>query len=319
MTLWQRWKQTALHNKALVWASLIMALGTIFYAGAAIWQVYLMKQNAIDSASQFDRLTQATDDAIKKAVDANSKSIADAITQNKASLDDALRQNREALKDSERQSRAVLDSSERQSKAALDASIAASRNDQRAWIGISATTTETGSLNPPNAVIRGLLFSFSPLNEPSFSFKSVDISLHNSGKTPAVRIESECCLVLHRSVRIDEIPEYDGVRKEIDDMQRTRTRPTNGDIVQQLSNNQSVQFASHGGTLPPDVTRPETILDGGMRWGVTINGLPSIDYVLGKTTYHDVFPDSPAHTTTICLVRKAQDRFVICSGGGTMD
>jgi hypothetical protein len=52
VTILQRWKQTALHNKALVGAGLIAAFGTVFYAGAAIVQVCIMNRSASESSEQ---------------------------------------------------------------------------------------------------------------------------------------------------------------------------------------------------------------------------------------------------------------------------
>jgi hypothetical protein len=45
MTIWQRWRQTAIHNKALVLTSILVAFGTLFYAGAAAFQLWLMNQS----------------------------------------------------------------------------------------------------------------------------------------------------------------------------------------------------------------------------------------------------------------------------------
>lgn len=64
MKLVQRWKMTALHNKALVWASFLMAFGTLFYAGAAAFQVHIMRQSAKDVGEQTQTLiTQAEKNA----------------------------------------------------------------------------------------------------------------------------------------------------------------------------------------------------------------------------------------------------------------
>jgi hypothetical protein len=52
MKLFQRWKQTAIHNKALVWSGVLVALGTLFYAAAACFQIYLMKSAAADALNR---------------------------------------------------------------------------------------------------------------------------------------------------------------------------------------------------------------------------------------------------------------------------
>ena len=64
MKLLQRWKQTALHNKALVFTSLLVAFGTLFYAGAAVVQVYIMEAAAKATGEQTQKLiTQAEKNA----------------------------------------------------------------------------------------------------------------------------------------------------------------------------------------------------------------------------------------------------------------
>jgi hypothetical protein len=140
MKLLQRWKQSTVHNQAAILTGILVAFGTLFYAAAAACQVSIMKQASTDAAAQVERLTGATNAAIKKAVDVNSASVKDAIKQNIDSMKDILAQNRDALK-----------ASERQSKAALDASIAASRIDQRP---IASPRPANGCFRPEHKVIR---------------------------------------------------------------------------------------------------------------------------------------------------------------------
>lgn len=104
--------------------SVLVAFGTLFYAEAAAFQIWLMKQASKDSAVQVERLVGTTNAAIDKAVKASSEALTEALQQNKLALDASLSQ-----------SRASLDASTQQGKAALDATIAASHNDQRAWVG----------------------------------------------------------------------------------------------------------------------------------------------------------------------------------------
>lgn len=129
VSLWQRWKQTSIHNKALVWTSGLVAFGTLFYAGAVAWQVLLMNRTARDAAQQADRLVAATNAAIDQATQHSSDSLRSAIEEEKAALGSALQQ-----------SNAALQAGTSQSKAALDASIAASRLEQRAWLAITDVT-----------------------------------------------------------------------------------------------------------------------------------------------------------------------------------
>jgi len=76
MNIFQRWKQTAIHNKALVVTSILVAFGTLFYAGAAVVQVCIMKESARESSNQANRLIQAANlqvDAANKLVTASKR------------------------------------------------------------------------------------------------------------------------------------------------------------------------------------------------------------------------------------------------------
>jgi hypothetical protein len=61
MRLIQRWKQTALHNKALVFTSFLVAFGTIFYAGAAVVQICILKESSETTSAQNSKLIQQAD------------------------------------------------------------------------------------------------------------------------------------------------------------------------------------------------------------------------------------------------------------------
>ncbi len=79
MTLIQRWKQTALHNKALVLTSLLVAFGTIFYAGAAAFQVWILEKSSETTSSQNSQLIWQAD-RIAKAMESS-------VDRSKAALD----------------------------------------------------------------------------------------------------------------------------------------------------------------------------------------------------------------------------------------
>ena len=52
----QRWAQTTLANKLMVITTAIVAFGTLFYAGVAIYQWLLMKESAKQTSVQIDKL-----------------------------------------------------------------------------------------------------------------------------------------------------------------------------------------------------------------------------------------------------------------------
>jgi hypothetical protein len=127
-----------------------MAFGTLFYAMAAGFQVWLLQQSSIESAKQVDKLVGATN-----------KAVVDAIRQNRESIDAALKQNRD-----------MLDASTRQSKAALDASIDALHIDQRPYV-----------VRMPFALNRAI----KPGPIPVYQF-SVSLGFMIAGKSPAISI-----------------------------------------------------------------------------------------------------------------------------------
>ena len=119
MRLFQKWKQTALHNKALVLTGVIVAVGTLFYAAAAAFQVYMLHRSGEQATQQTERLiTEANRiaDSIERVLD---------------------------------QGRLAMEESTRQSKEALDESIKASRLDQRAWVGIKTMRVLTLEADKP--------------------------------------------------------------------------------------------------------------------------------------------------------------------------
>jgi Flp pilus assembly protein TadG len=158
MTLFQRWKQTALHNKALVWTSIIVAFGTSFYAGVAVFQLCMLKESSRQTTDQNNRLIAES----KRAADAMENSI----RQNQTAIDKAAEANRKAIEASDAQNRKLVDAAIAQGRASLDASIEASRLDQRAWVGVSKID---------------VLIEHDKSTEISVYFK-------NTGKTPAIEV-----------------------------------------------------------------------------------------------------------------------------------
>ena len=78
MKFLQRWKQTALHNKALVLTGVLVAAGTLFYAGAAVFQIYLMNYSAKQATVQTERMINEADriaDSIERSFEQSKKSL----------------------------------------------------------------------------------------------------------------------------------------------------------------------------------------------------------------------------------------------------
>jgi hypothetical protein len=111
MKLLQRWKQTAVHNKALVLTSVLVAFGTLFYAGAASFQVWLMAQGS-----------KHTDEQLGWVI-GNVNWLA-------RSMDLSQKTNEQGIEASGRQSQQVLQTT-----------IDNFDLDQRAWLGITEVAT----------------------------------------------------------------------------------------------------------------------------------------------------------------------------------
>jgi hypothetical protein len=106
MKIWQRWKQTAIHNKALVLTSIIVAAGTLFYAGAAAFQVWLMIKGGQHTDEQIGWVIGNVN-WLARSVDLSQKMTQQAIQAN-----------------------------EEQSRKSLQATIDNFHLDQRAWLGV---------------------------------------------------------------------------------------------------------------------------------------------------------------------------------------
>jgi hypothetical protein len=163
MNLISRWKQTALHNKALVLTGAIVALGTLA-------QLFIVIANNRATSRQTDKLIQAAGiqaDAASKA-SAAADSFARSADGMNARLTAAEQDFQRMAKDSENSSRAA----QVQAAQALNTSIEESKTDQRAWFGVS--DFEVSQYDPDN---------------PQQPFR-LRLKFRNSGKTPALQIKA---------------------------------------------------------------------------------------------------------------------------------
>jgi hypothetical protein len=67
MDIWQRWKQTTIANKALVFSGAIVALGTIVSTGALVLQICITRENNRKAGEQTQQLISAADAQAKAA------------------------------------------------------------------------------------------------------------------------------------------------------------------------------------------------------------------------------------------------------------
>ncbi len=108
MKLLQRWKNTALHNKALVLTSVLVAFGTIFYASAAGYQVWLLVESGRHSDEQLGRVIDNAN-WLARSADAAEKQLEQSILQESSNA-----------------------------KSTIGAAQEQMRLDQRAWVGATA-------------------------------------------------------------------------------------------------------------------------------------------------------------------------------------
>ena len=145
-------------------------LGLLVVTGLQLWVTRGQLMEMISDSKQTDKLIEANT--------AQVVALEKAAVAAKASADTAKKQVEIAD--------AALRSTIRQSQAALNASIAASRTDQRAWIGV---------------------LGYSDLNITAGAMIRMRVMISNSGKTPALKVKTN---ITGKLIRPDErfVPTY---------------------------------------------------------------------------------------------------------------
>jgi hypothetical protein len=191
MNIFQRWKQTTIANKSLVISGFLMAFGTLFYAGAASVQVWIMRRSAHDASLQTDKIIRAAQDqasAAQKIADASDRN-AVAAKSFSASADKINRETAKAVLELRRSADDAENASAQSSQNAqrvLDATIEATRLEQRPWLA-----AHDGGIN-----------NFK-LNEP---FRAT-VVIWNTGKTPALYVKA-CTQLMEANVDLDGPMDY---------------------------------------------------------------------------------------------------------------
>jgi hypothetical protein len=131
MNLFQRWKQTSIANKALVISSGLMAFGTLFYAGAAIVQVCIMKAASKSSNEQMHQMIDAANTQAAAA-----REIAGAATEMKEQARIAVAQFQKAAAESAQASQTAARNAEK----SLDVTIKTFISADRPWLSVEPAT-----------------------------------------------------------------------------------------------------------------------------------------------------------------------------------
>jgi len=299
MNLFQRWKQTTIANKGLVFSSFLMAFGTLFYAGAASVQVYIMSRSAHDASVQTDKLIKAA----QTQASAATKFAAAAQTQAdrmKELVDKAGTQTGATNRLAE-EGRGQANTA----REAMTANIDSAQQDRRPWVGIRvecSTCQQFEADGSLNASIAGVIA--------------------NSGKTPAVGMKFTTSIA--GPLKDGGIPSIDSLQQEADARLRenmSRMRP---------------EVAAEVARAVKETTQTQPIIalapNAGQNFGfgpITYTGrqfqpghLPKSQqpiYAIGKVTYYGT-DRKREYVTTFCLVNEFGHReFGFCSTGNDMN
>lgn len=156
----------------MVWTTAVVAFGTLFYAGAAAFQIYVLKQSAAETSRQTDKLIEASD---RLASIANQQA------------DDARKANEEMLNKAERLTHAneeLVKTATTQANASMSqantSDVSARAAEKSAAIAEQAFTIGE---RPYMAVKQIKVNDFEKGKSPT-----VELVFSNSGKTPALNV-----------------------------------------------------------------------------------------------------------------------------------
>jgi len=178
MKLSQRWKQTSLPNKLLAGASGLMALGTLFYAGVAIFQYRMMREQAEITKGQL-RTMQDQSNIIQGQLSAMQDQ-ANSIRAQTNTLNESLTETRKSVSAAEKQANASQISAKAAEESATIARQAFDIGERPIIVVKLATMPNLG----PDVYL-------SPL-----------VTIHNVGTTPANDI------ILRVNLRIASVPDF---------------------------------------------------------------------------------------------------------------
>jgi hypothetical protein len=217
--------------------------------------------------SDQDRQVGEIKNAINNGITTAKRSIESVLEENARTTKTVLDSSNESLKKSldtmHNDAQTRLNASIEQGKAVLDASIAASRLDQRAWIG------PVTHIEPSFAENNRRIF----VQVGSNSTFGVDVI--NTGKTPAINVASRLLV---------------GIRSARESFECPQLATISGSLATVLPNQK----------LRMSVIYPA--VEGGMSRKM-FDGIKSgllIVYIYGRIDYSDVF--KAAHTTTFCMM-----------------
>lgn len=197
----------------MVYTTAIVALGTLFYAGTALWQVYILNKGAEQTAQQNERMIAASERIAETTI---------------AALNEAKRQNEETANRAERAidaSRDFADAAKRQANAAI--SQAGSGRESASAAAKSASIAEKALITVQRPLIGVVSMHLSPLEVGRKAV--VEITFQNSGRLPAYRLTSLATMLAKNATPgdIERCPELGAIRQFVG-MPSRATLPVNG-------------------------------------------------------------------------------------------
>jgi hypothetical protein len=320
MNIRQRWRQTALHNKALVLIGVLTAFGTLFYTAAAIVQIRLFERSADESSRQTDKLIQAAQTqatAAQQIVAASERNAAAAqeFATNAGYINAGVGNAVTKLGIQAGQIETSRKSAEESSHKALQTTIDNFQNDQRAWVGIQSIVCECYMTEQPGST--------------QMNRGPVQVFMINTGKTPALRVVTR--IGWKNATISDPVPNVRdsiGALHYLTDVSKSiPITPTTPDAVRRGIMQARINDSEMA--LPPNIPVP---IEGTPNIGdVSFVGntpeLTQVFYIIGEITYFDVYSGTPMHHTTFCAVTgdqipngtKTPIPFHFCSKENTMD
>lgn len=219
---------------------------------------------------------------------------------------------KQTLLEMQQQTPGVL-SSAKAAQLAVTSNINAMRLDERAWIGMVGSSTVGGIQTGDN-----------------FSFQKVGITLRNTGKTPAIKMNASW-ITVPRDWR-DPVPDYETEFKAIiksRDAAREKEKAAlepffsrfpemaKSPIFRDIFKSADLFPPNH--VLAPSAKMEPDIPAGSYPMHSGPSGFTMAIYIMGKISYSDIFQGTMRHTTRFCVMHVAGDRFVPCPSGDYMD
>ncbi len=202
---------------------------------------------------------------------------------------------------------------QQQAQAARDGVSAINRQmqlDQRAWVGVQAMSGRADSQSDGNFRLQ------------------VEIILKNTGKTPAIKMGGEM-IALDRSWK-EPIPEFDKeaaasskrLKESLRGILERTPKESRAYLAAQLQKIGAQMIIPKGEVLAPEATRPVSLTPG-INYFVSDPAknkpVPSVEYILGKFTYSDIF-QVKEHSTKVCVMWRGGDtKPQICPEGNGME